>query len=59
MTNLLMKTCYTSLAIMEMQIQITMKYHNIPIIMAKKKKKTDNMNCWQGCEATGTLGFNN
>ena len=44
---------------MEMQIHITMKYHNIPIIMAKKKKKTDNMNCWQGCEATGTLGFNN
>lgn len=33
MTNLLMKTCYTSLAIMEMQIQITVNYHNIPIRM--------------------------
>ena len=25
----------------------------------KKQTKTDNMNCWQGCEETGTLGFNN
>ena len=25
----------------------------------QKKTKTGNMNCWQGCEATGTLGFNN
>lgn len=33
---------------------ITMKYHYTPIKIVKIHN-TDNIKCWQGCRATGTL----
>jgi hypothetical protein len=49
-----LKQCLTSLIIMEMQIQTTLRFHLTTVRMAKIKTSGDST-CWQGCGERETL----
>jgi hypothetical protein len=54
MTEKHLKKCSKSLVIRGMQIKMTLRFHLIPIRMAKIKTSGDNT-CWRGCGERGTL----
>jgi hypothetical protein len=49
-----MKKCSPSLAIKEMQIKTTLRFHFIPMRIVIIKNTTNNK-CWQRCGEKGTL----
>jgi hypothetical protein len=49
-----MKKCSTSLAVKEMQIKTTLRFHLTPVRVAIIKGN-NNSKCWPGCGKIGTL----
>ena len=49
-----LRKCLTSLAIREMQIKTTLRFHLTPVRMVKIKN-SDESRCCRGCEERGTL----
>ena len=54
MANRHMRGCSMSLLIREIQIKATLRYHLMPVRVAKMNKSRD-YRCWRGCGQTGTL----
>ena len=49
-----MRKCSVSLAIREIQIKTTMRYHPTAVRVVKTNKAGNNK-CWRGCSEKGTL----
>ena len=54
MANRHMKRCSMSLLLREIKIKTTLRYHLMPVRVAKMNKSGDSR-CWRGCGETGTL----
>ena len=49
-----LKKCSISIIIREIQVKTILRFHLIPVRMAKVKNSGDSR-CWQGCGERGTL----